>query len=146
MGHPVSEKVRNILATCHIGKRLSPEAREKMSLSERGERNPNWRGGVTPANSLIRWNKEYGDWRTSVFVRDGYVCQKCGAYSEKLHAIVLAAHHMDSFADFPEKRLDIENGITFCDKCHREFHRRYGTHHNRKWQTDEFLSIGIEGD
>jgi hypothetical protein len=47
---------------------------------------------------------------------------------------------MDCFADFPEKRMEVDNGITFCFDCHREFHRRYGKLHNRKWQTVEFLS------
>jgi 5-methylcytosine-specific restriction endonuclease McrA len=145
-GLPMSEKVRIALRASRLGHKDSPETKAKKSLRLRGEGNPNWKGGVTPANSLIRWNREYECWRTTVFVRDDYVCQKCAAHSEKGHAVVLIAHHMDCFADFPEQRLDADNGITFCKKCHNEFHDRYGKLHNREWQTGEFLSIGTRED
>jgi 5-methylcytosine-specific restriction endonuclease McrA len=94
----------------------------------------NWKGGVTSNNHLIRASKNYAAWRTLVFTRDRYCCQKCGKVGG-----TLSAHHMDCFADFPEKRLDVDNGITLCAPCHRIFHRLYGVKHNRKWQADEFL-------
>jgi len=54
---------------------------------------------------------------------------------------------MDGFADFPEKRMDMNNGVTLCSNCHDLFHHLYGTQHSRKWQTDEFLDDSIiKGD
>jgi hypothetical protein len=141
-GKPLSEKARIAMLAVsagNIGRKASPEECARRSLLFRGEKNPMWKGGVTPEVTRIRVSKEYGQWRTFVFVRDNYVCQKCGAHSEGGHAVTLAAHHMDCFADFPEKRLDVDNGITLCKECHHDFSLRYGMLHNRKWQTDEFL-------
>ena len=55
-------------------------------------------------------------WRESVMERDGYVCQECGATED------LEAHHIKSFAEYPELRYDIDNGITLCHKCHNMLH------------------------
>lgn len=61
-------------------------------------------------------------WRRDVFARDGYACQVCG----KDRGGDLVAHHLDSWADFPESRFDINNGVTLCETCHKAFHRTYG--------------------
>lgn len=81
----------------------------------------------------------YMKWRREVFIRDAFVCQKCGYKKGDDEYTVLVAHHMESFEDYPEGRLDAENGVTLCNDCHHEFHRLYGVHHSRKWQTEEFL-------
>jgi 5-methylcytosine-specific restriction endonuclease McrA len=75
-------------------------------------------------------------WRKSVFTRDNFTCQKC-----YLKGIYLIAHHINNFVDFIELRLAIDNGITFCKKCHLEFHKKYGFKNNTKGQLEEFLSI-----
>ena len=126
----------------HTGLKSSPETKAKVSATLRalhlsGPLAPNWKGGITPENRAARTAVVYDDWRTFVFVRDEFTCQKCGKVGGRLEA-----HHMDSFADFPEKRLDPKNGITFCEGCHDELNRRYGQWHNRSWQTVEFL-VGI---
>lgn len=136
----MSDRQKAILLAANIGRKQSAETIAKRVAKISGAGGGNWKGGITPANMKIRSSRNYANWRTLVFARDDYVCQKCGAHNGEGHTVVLRAHHMDGFADFPEKRLDIENGITFCDKCHREFHRRYGMKHNRQWQVDEYLS------
>jgi len=141
-GHPVSDETRAKQSLVRKGKKQTIEWRRHISEAHMGEKSHCWKGGLTKEGTHIRNGMEYAIWRTSVFTRDDYTCQKCGAHSEKGHAVILEAHHMDSFADFPEERLDIRNGITFCEKCHLELHRRYGMVHNRKWQTDEFLETG----
>lgn len=141
-GKPLSEKARIAMLAVsagNIGRKAPPEECARRSLLFRGDKNPMWKGGVTPETTKIRTSREYDEWRTLVFRRDNYTCQKCGAHSGAGHAVALAAHHMDCFADFPEKRLDVDNGITLCKECHHEFSLRYGMLHNRKWQTDEFL-------
>ncbi|HWN95713.1 MAG TPA: HNH endonuclease [Methylomirabilota bacterium] len=60
----------------------------------------------------------YPKWREAVFQRDGYRCQKCGDD----RGGNLRAHHLKSFAEHPELRFEISNGITLCHTCHELEH------------------------
>lgn len=118
----------------------SQETIRKRKLKMMGKDNPAWRGGVTPENHKIRTSIEMRLWRESVFARDNYTCQKTGKRGGKLHP-----HHIKNFADYPELRFAIDNGITFSDKSHREFHKEYGIKNNTKEQLEEFLLAVIKG-
>lgn len=81
----------------------------------RNDQHPNWNGGTSKEREIAHNRIEYKNWRTAVFKRDNYTCQAegCGVrggYNE--------AHHIKSWADYPEVRYDIANGITLCKKCH----------------------------
>lgn len=52
------------------------------------------------------------EWSLKVRERDGNVCQNCRG-SEKLQA-----HHIVPWYKDENKRLDINNGITYCSSCH----------------------------
>jgi hypothetical protein len=138
-GRVMPEKVRLALIAANTGRVQLPEVNARRSAKLRGENSPSWKGGITPIAMAIRWSKAYDVWRTTIFVRDDYTCQKCGARGGKL-----VAHHMDCFADFPERRFDADNAVTLCKKCHDELHHQYGARHGREWQTVEFLSIGTK--
>ena len=77
-------------------------------------------------------------WRKAIIKRDKYTCQKCGKTD-----CYLEAHHDDCWADNPELRYDIDNGITLCKECHRTgtnaFHKVYGYRNTTTIQTEEFL-------
>lgn len=83
-----------------------------------GEKNGMWKGGTTDKNQIIRTTLKYKKWRKDVFERDNYTCQLCGARSGNGKAVCLEAHHLKRFSEFPEKRFDVDNGITLCKKCH----------------------------
>lgn len=68
---------------------------------------------------IIRRSGAYANWRKTVFERDDYTCQVCGQVCGKLNA-----HHIRRFADYPELRLEVTNGITLCEDCHRKLHRK----------------------
>lgn len=80
-----------------------------------GEKNPSWKGGVTPKNSAARKTLEYRLWREAVFKRDNYTCIWCGQIGGKLNA-----DHIKPFCAYEESRLDIDNGRTLCVDCHRK--------------------------
>lgn len=80
-----------------------------------GSKAANWRGGLTSENILLRQSSKYAEWRLSVFERDNFTCQmeECDG-TEKY----LEAHHIKKFSTFPRLRLEKDNGITLCKKCH----------------------------
>lgn len=79
-----------------------------------GVKHHNWKGGISSINSLIRGSSRMKSWRISVFKRDGFTCQECGYDKGK----ILEAHHVKSFASYPELRFEISNGLTLCKPCH----------------------------
>lgn len=81
-----------------------------------GEKNPNWKGGVTKLNDKIRKSIEYKKWRTSVFERDKYTCVICGDNNGGN----LEADHIKQFAYYHDLRFDLNNGRTLCNDCHRK--------------------------
>ena len=80
-----------------------------------------WRGGVSSERARLIQTKDYYDWRNDVFKRDNFICGKCGKRGGPLNA-----HHIESFSENPTKRMDPENGKTFCKECHIEFHNIFG--------------------
>ena len=112
----VKERIRqaNIGNKHREGKKLSEEHVTAIIMANKGEKNGNWRGGITPANLLFRESREYSTWRKSVFDRDEYECQIC----EDRTGGNLHANHIKRFSDCPDLRLDPDNGITLCKRCH----------------------------
>ena len=76
--------------------------------------------GKKPRTYHLRKRGKYGsvfdrEWRIKVFERDDYTCQGCGIRGGRLQA-----HHIKSYKEYPELRLDIDNGQTFCIDCHKK--------------------------
>lgn len=118
-----------------LGKKASIETRKKQSKAHSGENNYNWQYGITSKNAKIRNGIEYRLWRESVFARDSWICQKYGTRGGKLRA-----HHIKNFSQYPELRFAIDNGITFSEEAHKEFHKIYSRQNNNKEQLKEFLN------
>lgn len=91
---------------------------ERKSKASMGSKNPAWKGGVTPEHQRIRNSKEHSDWSLAVLRRDKFRCRKCKKVGGKL-----IAHHIKSFADYPELRFKLSNGITLCRVCHGITHK-----------------------
>ena len=106
--------------------------REKAhSKNQRGYKSHFWKGGLTPKNKLIRNSAGFCNWRKKVFKRNNYTCQNCGIYSGCGKRIYLEAHHIKSFAQHPELRFEISNGITLCEDCH---HKTLNWSYKSKWR------------
>lgn len=122
----------------NLGRKRTPEAREnlrKAGFLQRGENSHNWKGGVwLYSKRKDRDGKEYKEWRSNVFARDNYTCQKTGIKGGKLEA-----HHIWPFSNNEDLRFAVCNGITLSKEAHREFHRTYGTKNNTLYQLEEWL-------
>lgn len=64
-----------------------------------------------------RSTPEYYKWKKDVLKRDNYTCQKCGDIE------CLEVHHIIPFFMDENLRVDVDNGITLCRTCHRNFHK-----------------------
>lgn len=66
---------------------------------------------------ITRNDKEVREWREKVFERDDYTCQDCDQKGGELQA-----HHIKSWSEHPDQRLNLENGLTLCRECHSKRH------------------------
>lgn len=92
----------------------------KMLGNMKGDKNPSWKGGVTPERQRIYKTSEWIQLVKFIYERDNYTCKRCGdghTRQNKLHA-----HHLHSWAEYPDMRLQASNLITLCDTCHRWVH------------------------
>jgi hypothetical protein len=139
-GRKVSDITRERLSKSHLGitHKLSSEVRKKMSERQKGDKSPLWKGGVSKLSKRIRAGLDFRLWREAIFSRDDFTCQKCGERGGHL-----CPHHMDSFANNKEGRFDVDNGITLCESCHKEFHKEFG-YKGSTWEKTEVFIEGVE--
>jgi hypothetical protein len=141
MGHTAWNKGKGGYSTSKKGQKMSEEVKRKISLAKIGK--PSWNKGLkgyragkgTRPNVMPKgekhwkWIKDrtqlkddhrnrggqlHRDWSNRVKKRDG---EKC-----KMHNFEcsnnLVAHHIYSWAKYPELRYNIDNGITLCTFHH----------------------------
>jgi len=65
---------------------------------------------------MVRADIGYEEWRARVLKRDKYTCQM--PYCESTRSVV--AHHIKLYAKHPTVRVNEDNGITLCNKCHKK--------------------------
>jgi transposase len=104
------------------GTKMSIESRGKMSKAKKGKYfgsdNPNWKGNKVRPELRERRSHIARKWRGLVLERDDFNCQVCGS-SDKLHV-----HHILPFKNYPQRRWDLNNGVTLCVLCHEKAHNR----------------------
>ena len=83
-----------------------------------------------------RRSKIYNQWRIKVFNRDNYTCQVCG-----LRGKGIQAHHIKSWKNYPEERLDVSNGVTLCKECHKDTHNYKGRGRMTRKQEETFFRM-----
>jgi hypothetical protein len=63
--------------------------------------------------------KQQYAWRNQCLIRDG-CCKKCGCKSN------LVVHHIVPYKLDVTLRWNVNNGITLCEDCHKQFNKEYG--------------------
>lgn len=89
-----------------------------------GSDNPAWKGGTTTGRRVLEMQGIYKAWKRKVFERDKYRCSMCGSKRQ------IEAHHIKTFALYPELRTDLDNGITLCNECHRKLNSKEHLYEN----------------
>jgi hypothetical protein len=125
---PLSDEWKEKISIANKGRKLLEETKLKISNSHKGTQKPwakpphrkgaennLWKGGNSKNYKTGYYSKKYKDWRISVFKRDNYTCQEC---TKK--GVYLTAHHIKSFALYPELRFELNNGLTLCEDCHKK--------------------------
>lgn len=108
----------------------------------RGETNPNYNPHLTDEERIEnRDTLKNIKWREKVYERDNYTCQKCGEYGGRLNA-----HHLNGYHWDKKNRFNINNGVTLCVDCHKEYHLIFGAKNSTKndyyrWVKDKNATI-----
>lgn len=69
------------------------------------------------------------NFRLAVFKRDGFVCKKCGVKGTDDNK--LTVHHIKPLTN--GGRNIIDNLVTLCEKCHKNYHIKYGADFYKDW-------------
>ena len=121
--HYGKKRKPEIIAKIRLSRQKNPyhhtkEAKERIGLAQRGSKNANWKGGITPESEKERKSIEYYEWRRNIFHRDRFTCRVC------LSRGYVQANHIYPFRSYKELRYDINNGITLCVECHKFVFKR----------------------
>lgn len=105
----------------------------------RGEKHHAYNPNLTEEHRQKRdmQNGENKKVRNKAFERDNYTCQMCRDNSGGN----LEAHHIDSWDINIDKRFEIDNLVTLCKKCHKDFHMKYGYGNNTAKQFHAWLQV-----
>ena len=132
-GKRCSEETKKKLSAIHKGRVVSKETKKKMSEACKGEKNHNWKGGITPLCGKVRDSDKYNEWRKKVFKRDKFQCQLCGnkvggkliAHHKILFSYIMGYYKVDTFEKAMDCKVlwDLNNGITLCVGCHKKAHK-----------------------
>lgn len=135
-----SIETRQKMSSVRKGRKQSEEHKRKKG--EAIKRYYDVVGRKTAEHIRIRMSANYKAWRKAVYERDNWTCQQCKARSSKTEWVILNADHIKPFAFFPELRFAIDNGVTLCQKCHRDT-PTYGRNGRAKMPVEAFAIAGL---
>ena len=102
-----------------------------------GNKNPNWNSSLSDEDRINNRNIEgYDNWSLGVKKKYNFTCIVCNDNSGGN----LVSHHLESYSHTIDKRVDIKNGVCLCNKCHIDFHKKYGYKKNTREQFFDYLN------
>ena len=123
---------RQKISLSRRGKKMSDETKKLISLKlkgkTKGSKHYRWQNGKTELTKQIRQCFEYRQWRSDIFTQSDFTCQKCGQRGKELHAhhkkqfaLILAENNVQTLEDALKcsELWDLNNGETLCIPCHK---------------------------
>ena len=110
-GNTHSQEIIEKIRAGNLGKKLGPpsdEHKQRNRAAKLGDRNPNWKGGISDEE----YPPEFNEAKRRVRKRDGYVCQCCDKTEEE-NGRKLSVHHVD----YNKQNCADSNLITLCQRC-----------------------------
>jgi hypothetical protein len=100
----------------NLGKTWSVATEKRKNMGARAENHWKWKANRADLkkNERKHLDSRYREWAMAVKKRDGWSCLVADANCSGR----LEAHHILRWNDFPEKRYDVNNGITLCHFHH----------------------------
>ncbi len=127
------KKSRKGMISTFKGKKHTQASIMILRSINKGNGNPNWKGGITTLLIQIRNTQKYKDWRRNVYHNGNFTCLKCG--TKKIgNNIILDADHIIPLAKIVydngiksvddaikcDAIFDCSNGRCLCRNCHKE--------------------------
>jgi len=165
------ETLTKIKSDCQIGKVKSDETKRKMSRSNRGSNNCNWKGGLSPLHPYFRGILY--EWKIDSLKKYDYKC----ALTNENNGDLQIHHIKENFSDIIIETLNILNlpiyqdmlnytdeeiikinktfldlnykyglGIPLRKSIHKLFHILYGLKNNNEKQFEEFKTRYFAGE
>jgi hypothetical protein len=100
----------------------------KSNKTRIGEKHPNWDPTKSNKERFTLRKYEMSVLREQTFKRDNHTCQCCFNRGGK----ILNAHHIIPFSQNVELRYNIDNLITLCYECHKQYHSKYKKNINQE--------------
>lgn len=95
----------------------TPETRKRLSDQKRGERNPQWKGGITRYATVVR--QGVSELVPEMLERYDYTCQLCRGRGGALET-----HHVLPIWARPDLALAASNLVPLCEPCHLKVNTR----------------------
>jgi len=112
------------------------ETKQKISCTRRKINLIDFDGFLTEEDEKQRTLFKYQGLHWQCFEKANYMCDCC--FQKRSTDVILNAHHLDGWNWAIDKRFDISNLVTLCERCHEEFHNVYGKGNNTKEQYEVF--------
>jgi len=106
-------------------------------VKETGEKSSGWNPKITKeVREKYKRDRKYNAnivWKKAVKEKYENKCFACGGVKK------IVVHHLESFRDNEDLRLDINNGVCLCETCHKDYHLNFMGGYKKGATTQSFM-------
>ncbi|MCR4284937.1 MAG: NUMOD3 domain-containing DNA-binding protein [archaeon] len=116
------------LRVSNVGRVCLEETKRKIGNAQNGEKNHNWKGGITPLRIQIRYCFLYRQWQSDILQRDDFTCQICHSrggvlatdHYPKAFSKIIREYKIGTLEEAANclELWNLNNGRVLCKNCH----------------------------